>query len=185
MLNPGSDQLVLAMLRDPLRREEGFRQMMGLYQEKLYSLIFRMTRSADDTHDVLQETLVKVLLNADRFQGNSSLYTWVYRIAVNESISFLKKRKRRMTSDLEPDTHGQIEQGLAAGISEKEVQKVLKEAIELLPEKQRIVFNLRYFEELGYQQMSEILETSVGSLKASYHHAVKKIENHLQSVQIL
>lgn len=90
-----------------------------------------------------------------------------------------------MTSDLEPDTHGQIEQGLAAGISEKEVQKVLKEAIELLPEKQRIVFNLRYFEELGYQQMSEILETSVGSLKASYHHAVKKIENHLQSVQIL
>lgn len=178
----GSDQHLLSLLCDPLRREEGFRQMMDQYQERLYSMIYRMTHSADDTQDVLQETLVKVLLNADRFKGNSSLYTWLYRIAVNESITMLKKRKRQMTSELDPTQHEQ--QDFGTEWTDRQLQKALKTAIEALPEKQRIVFNLRYFEELGYQQMSEILDTSVGALKASYHHAVKKIENHLQSVHI-
>ena len=156
--------------------------MMDQYQDRLYRMIHRMTRSEDDTRDVLQETLVKVLLNADRFKENSSLYTWLYRIAVNESITFLKKRNRQMTAELDPAQHEQQDAGV--GWTDREVQAVLKTAIEALPDKQRIVFNLRYFEELGYQQMSEILDTSVGSLKASYHHAVKKIENHLQTVHI-
>lgn len=156
--------------------------MMDQYQERLYSMIYRMTRSVDDTQDILQETLVKVLLNADRFKENSSLYTWLYRIAVNESITYLKKRKRRMTSELDPVQHEQQDSG--TGWTDRQVQAALKAAIESLPDKQRVVFNLRYFEELGYQQMSEILDTSVGALKASYHHAVKKIENHLQTVHI-
>lgn len=156
--------------------------MMDQYQERLYSMIYRMTRSVDDTQDILQETLVKVLLNADRFKENSSLYTWLYRIAVNESITYLKKRKRRMTSELDPAQHEQQDSG--TGWTDRQVQAALKAAIESLPDKQRVVFNLRYFEELGYQQMSEILDTSVGALKASYHHAVKKIENHLQTVHI-
>ena len=156
--------------------------MMDQYQERLYSMIYRMTRSVDDTQDILQETLVKVLLNADRFKENSSLYTWLYRIAVNESITYLKKRKRRMTSELDPAQHEQQDSG--TGWTDHQVQAALKAAIESLPDKQRVVFNLRYFEELGYQQMSEILDTSVGALKASYHHAVKKIENHLQTVHI-
>ena len=124
-----------------------------------------MTRSEDDTRDVLQETLVKVLLNADRFKENSSLYTWLYRIAVNESITFLKKRNRQMTSELDPAQHEQQDAGV--GWTDREVQAVLKTAIEALPDKQRIVFNLRYFEELGYQQMSEILDTTIRDNVAS------------------
>lgn len=154
--------------------------LMSMIQERLYQMVYRITGSHTDTNDVLQDTLVKVFLHADKFNGKSSLFTWVYRIAVNESLTFIKKKKRFATQDLLGGEKWFSEtQTVDDNYTGKEIQRLLQKAIETLPEKQRLVFNLRYFEEMGYREMADILNTSEGALKASFHHAVRKVEKHL------
>lgn len=139
----------------------------------------------EDANDVVQNCLLKVYRNIQNFQGQSSLYTWLYRIATNEAITFLKKKKRRQTADVDEPDNGLANQLQADSFFDGDaVQAQLQQAIQQLPEKQRLVFNLRYFEEMSYRQMSDVLETSQGALKASYHHAVKKIERYFQQVEM-
>ncbi len=153
---------------------------MQRIQQRLYNMVYRITGSHADTDDVLQETLVKVYLNADKFNGKSSFFTWIYRIAVNEALNFLKKRKRFVSQDLKggEEWFGNNHMG-EDGPTGTEIQDLLQKAINKLPEKQQLVFNLRYFEEMNYREMSEMLSTSEGALKASFHHAVRKIEQQL------
>lgn len=158
---------------------------MEKYQERLYRHIRRLVAGHEDTNDVLQNCFIKVFRNIDGFKGNSKLYTWLYRIATNESITFLKKKNRRMAASLDNGEHNLANQLEADPYFDgDETQRRLQEALRQLPEKQRIVFNLRYFEEMPYRDMSDILGTSTGGLKASYHHAVKKIEHYLRNVEI-
>jgi len=173
-----TDEHILAMLADEGQRERGFRCLAERYQDRLYAHIRRLVLDADDAFDVLQNALVKVWRNVDRFRGQSRLYTWLYRIATNEALSFLEQQRRRQAAPLD-------ETALAARLTADPefegdaLQAQLLTALAQLPEKQRLVFNLRYFDEMNYQDMSDVLETSVGALKASYHHAVKKIERYL------
>lgn len=171
----------LAALRNPSTQQHAFRALVHEYQRPLYQLIRQMVVDHDDADDVLQNTFVKVFQNIHNFKGDSRLYSWVYRIAVNESLTFLQQKKRRFSADpndsiafmsqrLQADVHFDGEAGLLR----------LQAAVYSLPEKQQLVFRMKYFEAMTYESMSEILETSVGALKASYHHAVKKIETLLQ-----
>lgn len=141
-----------------------------------------MVTTHEDADDVVQNTFIKVFKNLDKFKGNSKLYTWIYRIATNESLTFLKNRKRRHSESID-DTEYTIENNLVADeyFDANNAQLILQKAIIALPEKQKAVFNLRYYEEMPYNDISEILETSVGALKASYHHAVKKIEEFIKN----
>ena len=158
-----------------------FEDLVREYKEKLYWHIRRMVLSHDDADDVLQNTFIKVYKNLPNFKGDSHIYTWLYRIATNESLTFLKKRARRlqisdetlqqnMVNNLESDPY----------FDGDEARLKLQRAIATLPEKQKQVFLLRYYEELPYAEMSEMLEVSEGSLKASYHHAVKKITHFIK-----
>lgn len=172
-----TDDHILGMLAEKSQQERGFRLLIERYQERLYKHIHRMVPDADDAYDVLQNTLVKVWRNIDRFRGQSQLYTWLYRIATNEALSFLEQSRRRQTQSLDQPESGAAMRLVAdTDIQGDELQARLMAALSGLPHKQRLVFNLRYFDEMSYQDMSDILETSVGALKASYHHAVKKIE---------
>lgn len=141
-----------------------------------------MVTSHADADDVVQNTFIKVYKNIDRFKGESKLYTWIYRIATNESLTFLKKRQKRFSESIDAG-NSNLTHNLKADtyFDGNAIQMKLQNAILLLPDKQKAVFNLRYYEEMPYSDMSEILETSVGALKASYHHAVKKIEEHLKN----
>ena len=178
-----SETELIAGLQDPARREAAFRILLEQYQERLYWHIRRMVLSHEDADDVLQNTFVKVYRNIGQFKGDSKLYSWMYRIATNEALTFLKQNSRmqgltderlqeKMVSRLEADPY----------FDGDRAQIQLQRALAGLPEKQRLVFNLKYFEEMPYEQMSEVLETSVGALKASYHLAVKKIEGFIKAV---
>jgi len=152
---------------------------MSTYQEKLYWHIRRLTHVHEDADDVLQNTLIKVIRSIDRFEGKAKLYTWLYRIATNESLTFLKRRKSRSSTG---DDMGLAERLAADPYWDGDkAELVLQEALTILPEKQKAVFLLRYYEEMPYREMSEVLQTSEGSLKASYHHAAKKIEAFVKS----
>ncbi len=178
-----TDDQILSLLQHKESYEKGFRALMETYQERLYWHIRKMVYEHDDANDVIQNTFIKVYRSIDRFQGKSKLYTWLYRIATNESITFLNKKKKKATSSID-DEEANIGNRLKADeyFDGDEIQLQLQMAIEQLPEKQRLVFNMRYFDEMSYVDMSEVLETSVGALKASYHHASKKIESYLRSV---
>jgi len=173
-----TDDEILALLRQPHSMERGFRLLMQAYQERLYWHIRRMVVEHEDANDVLQNCLIKVYRNIGAFEGRSGLYTWLYRIATNEALTFLKKKKRKTAADLDDEAYD-LASTLRADpyFNGDEVQIRLQEALGRLPEKQRLVFQLRYFEEMPYRQMSNVLDTSEGALKASYHHAVKKIEH--------
>ena len=176
-----SDAEIIELLRQPARREEGFRYLLRKYSERLYAHVRRMVGNHSDTDDVLQNTFLKVHRHVDNFEGRSQLYTWLYRIASNEALTLLQKRKRLTVSSLDDPDAPVGQQPVAAPYQEsEEIQRRLFTAIGTLPEKQRLVFNLRYFDELSYQEMSDLLGTSVGGLKASFHHAVKKVEQHLR-----
>jgi RNA polymerase sigma factor (sigma-70 family) len=164
-----------------LDKEGGFRSLMHQYQEQTYWHIRRMVTTHEDADDVVQNTFIKVFKNLDKFKGNSKLYTWIYRIATNESLTFLKSRKKRHSESID-ETENAIENSLVADdyFDGNNAQVILQRAIIALPEKQKAVFNLRYYEEMPYSDMSEVLETSVGALKASYHHAVRKIEEFIK-----
>lgn len=174
-----SDEYILRLLRDSATFEQGFALLMSTFQEQLYWHIRRMVHDHEDASDVLQNTFIKVFRGYHNFEGKSKLYTWLYRIASNESLSFLQRKRAGISMDAEVVG---IWNQLQADVyfDGDEAQLLLKNAIESLPDKQKLVFNLRYYEEMPYEEMSQVLDTSVGALKASFHHAVKKIERFVQ-----
>jgi RNA polymerase sigma-70 factor (ECF subfamily) len=172
------DKELLNQFREPATREAGFTRIIKKYQEKLYWHIRRMVVEHEDANDVLQNMFIKVWNGLGNFREDSQLYTWLYRIATNECLTFLEQQKKRSSVSL-----SDVESGLSNKLqSDKhfdanKLEWKLQVAIQQLPEKQRVVFNLRYYDEMPYEKMSKVLETSEGALKASYHHAVKKIED--------
>ncbi len=172
-----SDEQILSFLKEQKSAEKGFRLLMQKYQERLYFQIRRLVLAHDDANDVTQNTFIKVFRNIHNFKGDSKLYTWLYRIATNEAITFLNKKKKKATTSLDSDDNllaNQLEADPYFDGDEAQIR--LEKALTTLPNKQRVVFNMRYYDELSYKEMSEVLKTSEGALKASYHHAVKKIE---------
>ncbi len=167
----------ISQLLNPKTQNNAFQKLLSDYKRPLYNQIRNIVLNHDDSNDVLQNTFIKVFQNLNNFKGESKLYSWIYRIATNEAITFINKKakisgatsaelKSRIVENLEADTH----------FDGNEIQIKLQKAILTLPEKQQLVFKMRYFEEIKYEEMSTILGTSVGALKASYHLAVKKIE---------
>ena len=176
------DKLLVAQLKDAKTQELAFRNLMSLYKKRLYWHIRKIVISHDDADDVLQNTFIKVFKNIHKFNEESQLYSWMYRIATNESITFVNAKAKKKHVDIS-ELQNQLVDNLSNDIyySGDEIQQKLQKAIITLPKKQQLVFNMKYFDEMKYSEMSEILETSVGALKASYFHAVKKIEKHLKS----
>jgi len=180
MQSTNDDSELLQSFRIEETKEAAFTQILKKYQERLYWHIRRMVVDHEDANDVLQNMFIKVWKNLENFREDSQLYTWLYRIASNESLSFLESRKKRnLSTDSYDDEDQYLSNKLIAekDFDEKKLEWKLQLAIQRLPEKQKAVFNLRYFEEMPYEEMSKVLETSEGALKASYHHAVKKIED--------
>jgi RNA polymerase sigma factor (sigma-70 family) len=174
---PVSDEQIMELLRSEQGFEKGFRQLMAQYRERLYWHIRRMVLLHEDADDVLQNTFIKIYRGVLQFEGKSKLYTWMYRIATNEAISHLQSKARNASESID-DTLTAMSNRLQADewFDGDAVEVKLQKAIAELPEKQRIVFNLRYYDEMPYEQMSAVLSTSTGALKASFHHAVKKVE---------
>ncbi len=171
---------IIVKLQDPYLQREAFGEVVRHYSEQLYWQIRRMVLSHDDANDLLQNTFLKAWSNLEYFRGDARLSTWLYRIALNESLNFLNKQRA--------SNHLSLDEAESAAFNKLEsdsyfdgdhTQLLFEKAIQTLPEKQRIVFNLKYFQEMKYEDISVIVGTSVGSLKASYHHAVKKIEEFL------
>ncbi|OEY72613.1 MULTISPECIES: RNA polymerase sigma factor [Salegentibacter] len=177
-----SEDLLIKRLQEKKTSSEAFKELVSLYKERLYWHIRNMVKDHEDTHDVLQNTFIKVFKNIHNFKGESKLFSWMYRIATNEAISFLNKRAKRNQISSE-DLQQQLIANLESDVyfEGDEIQLKLQKAIASLPAKQQQVFNMKYFQELKYREMSEILETSEGALKASYHHAAKKIEEYLKT----
>ena len=172
-----TDQELVRLFREGGHPDHAFGLIVNRYQEKLYWHIRKIVISHDDTDDVLQNMFIKVFQALHRFREDSSLYTWLYRIATNEALSYLKKSKSRQIISME-DMGKYLERTLESDAYSDgdEIRMKLQKAILKLPEKQRIVFNMKYFDEMKYEDMSVILKTSVGALKASYHHAIKKLK---------
>jgi RNA polymerase sigma-70 factor (ECF subfamily) len=171
---------MIKKLSQPDTRREAFTQVVKDYGEKLYWLIRKMGLSHDDTNDIVQNTFMKAWMNLDSFRGDSKLSTWLYKIAINENITFLNKQRTMNNISIDDADVFLLEKLKSDDYFDgDDLQLKLQEAILNLPEKQRIVFNMKYYEDMKYEEMSEILGTSVGALKASYHHAVKKIETFL------
>ena len=168
---------LVASLKNSETKETAFRELIKLYKERLYWHIRKIVISHDDADDVLQNTFVKVFKNIDKFKEHSKLYSWMYRIGTNEAISFLQKKAKRNNVDIN-DYQQELTSNLESDqwFSGSDIQIILQKAIATLPPQQQLVFKMKYFDEMKYQEISDILETSVGGLKASYHHAVKKIE---------
>lgn len=174
---------LISQLQNASTKEQAFRKLVSQYKERLYWHIRKIVISHDDADDVLQNTFIKIFNNINTFKAESKLYSWMYRIATNEAITFINKKakekkvditnyQQEMANNLEDDTW----------FSGNEIQLILQKAIATLPQKQQLVFNMKYFDEMKYSEIAEILETSVGGLKASYHYAVKKIENYIKLV---
>jgi len=174
------DKDLLSEFRNPDTRESAFGKILKKFQEKLYWHIRRMVVDHEDTNDLLQNVFIKVWKSLDHFREDSQLYTWLYRIATNECLSFLEQKKKKQALSLE-SSDGQLAERIRAEkhFDSGKLEWKLQLAIQQLPEKQRVVFHLRYYDEIPYAEMSRILETSEGALKASYHHAVKKIEDYI------
>jgi RNA polymerase sigma-70 factor (ECF subfamily) len=172
----------IARLRNPLTKEAAFRELLKLYKERLYWHIRKIVLSHDDADDALQNTFIKIHRSIDKFKGDSKLFSWMYRIATNESITLINKNAKRLQITNE-EYQDKALNNLTADVyfEGDDIQLKLQKAIATLPQKQQIVFNMRYFEDLKYKDMAEILETSEGALKSSYHIAAKKIEAFLTS----
>ncbi len=175
---------LIALIKNKQTANKGFEVLLSQYQEKLYWHIRRIVLSHEDADDVLQNVFIKVFRYITNFKGEASLYTWLFRIATNESLSLIKKRKKHQdVSDEETKDLAFSTLQSDPYFNGNDAMMRLKAAIASLPEKQMLVFNMKYFEGTKYSDMAEILETSVGSLKASYHHAVKKIEKYIKEEQ--
>lgn len=177
-----TDQELIKQLLEPTTRQKAFKLLVDTYKERLYWHIRKIVISHDDSDDVLQNTFIKVFKNINNFKGDSQLYTWMYRIATNESLSYLKSKSQRTRLNNE-NTHQQMVDRLQADVyfEGNDIQLKLQKAIAQLPEKQKLVFNMRYFDEIKFKDMAKILDTSEGALKASYHIAVKKIQKKLST----
>ncbi|RSK39319.1 RNA polymerase sigma factor [Mangrovimonas spongiae] len=163
-------------------KDNAFKELLHLYKERLYWHIRKIVLSHDDADDVLQNTFIKVFKNIDKFKGDSQLYSWMYRIATNESLTFLKKKSKRLQisdEELQQQTINNLEADVY--FNGDDIQLKLQKAIATLPQKQQLVFNMKYFDDIKYKDMANILDTSEGALKASYHMATKKIEAYLKS----
>jgi RNA polymerase sigma factor (sigma-70 family) len=172
----------ITRLQDSLSKDAAFRELLKLYKERLYWHIRKIVICHNDADDVLQNTFIKVHRNIDEFKGQSKLFSWMYRIATNESITHINKKAKRLQITNEEHQTNAINNLTADVYFEgDEIQLKLQKAIATLPHKQQLVFNMKYFEDIKYKDMSDILETSEGALKASYHIAVKKIEAFLTS----
>ena len=172
------DKDLLNQFKIVSQKEAAYTAIIKKYQEKLYWHIRRMVVEHEDANDVLQNMFIKVWKGLENFREDSQLYTWLYRIATNESLTFLEQQKRKFAVSIDEEDTGLTNKVKASeGFDANKLEWKLQLAIQKLPAKQRIVFNLRYYDELPYEQMSKILETSEGALKASYHHAAKKIED--------
>jgi RNA polymerase sigma factor (sigma-70 family) len=176
------DKELLFQFRQPETKERAFTALMKKYQEKLYWHVRRMVIEHEDANDVLQNVFIKVWRALENFREDSQLYTWLYRIATNESLTFIEQQKKRGSVSYE-EVEANLSNKIVADkhFDAHKIEWKLQLAIQQLPEKQRIVFNLRYYDEMPYEEMSRVLETSEGALKASYHHAVKKIEEYLKN----
>jgi len=176
------EKILVTKLKNSETQEQAFRDLMSLYKERLYWHIRKIVYVHDDADDVLQNTFIKIFKNIHSFQENSKLYSWMYRIATNEAITFINKKASKQNVDL-----SELQYKMADNLqndeyySGEQIQLILQKAIVTLPHKQQLVFNMKYFDDMKYADMSEILGTSVGALKASYFHAVKKIEEFLKS----
>lgn len=174
------DKDLLNLFKEPSSKEKAFTLMVKKYQEKLYWHIRRLVITHDNANDVLQNVFIKVWKGLENFREDSQLYTWLYRIATNESLTLLDQQKRKASTsfnDVESDLTNSIKAD--SNFDANRLEWKLQLAIQQLPEKQRAVFNLRYYDEMPYEEMSRVLETSEGALKASYHHAAKKIEDYI------
>jgi RNA polymerase sigma-70 factor (ECF subfamily) len=174
------DKELLELFRDPSQRERAYTAIVKKYQEKIYWHGRRMVVDHDDAHDVVQNVFIKVWKGLDNFREDAKLYTWLYRIASNESLTFIEQQKKRQIVSFEDAQSGLADRLKAdKDFDPNKLEWKLQLAIQQLPEKQKLVFSLRYYDEMPYEDMSRILETSEGALKASYHHAVKKIEEYI------
>ena len=169
------ESTIVRQLQDESTRHAAFTDVVNAYKEPLYWQIRRMVTIHDDADDILQNTFIKAWNGLSSFRGESKLSTWLYRIATNETLNFLERQRHASVSLDDEESHAALTLQSDPFFDGDETQQQLQEAINLLPPKQRQVFNMKYFEEMKYEDMSEVLETSVGALKASYHHAVKKI----------
>ena len=174
------DKELLELFRDPSQRERAYTAIVKKYHEKIYWHVRRMVVDHDDAHDVVQNVFIKVWKGLDNFREDAKLYTWLYRIASNESLTFIEQQKKRQIVSFEDAQSGLADRLKAdKDFDPNKLEWKLQLAIQQLPEKQKLVFSLRYYDEMPYEDMSRILETSEGALKASYHHAVKKIEEYI------
>ena len=176
-----SDNQLLDMFRNAKTRNLAFNQIINQNQERVYWHIRKIVLSHEDANDIIQNTFIKVWNNLDSFKGDSKIYTWIYRIATNESLQFLKKKKKHYFESID-NVSSRLSNLLIAEryFDGNEIEKKIQEALLKLPTKQRIAFNMKYFEKMKYDEISEILGTSVGALKANYHHAKNKIEKFLK-----
>ncbi len=174
------DQELLLKIRNPETLSYGFNLLVRAYQQRVYWHVRKMVIDHDDADDLTQEVFIKVHKHIGSFREDSQLFTWIYRIATNECLTFLNKKRRRFFLPLE-DVGKELSAKLdtSSDISGEDIQIKLQKVLLKLPDKQRLVFNMKYFDELSYEDMSAITKTSVGALKASYHHAVKKVEDYL------
>ena len=181
-LTAAEDAELLRQFRNPATRESAYTAIIKKYQERLYWHIRRMVVDHDDANDVLQNVFIRVWKALDNFQEQSQLYTWLYRIGTNESLTFLEGKKKRSSVSLSDEENG-FENQIRAdqNFDANKLEWKLQLAIQQLPEKQKLVFSLRYYDEMPYEEMSRVLDTSEGALKASYHHAAKKIEDYIRN----
>ena len=181
MSNTYNEKEIVVLLQDPALQREAFARIVKEYSEQLYWQIRRLVLTHEDANDILQNTFIKAWTNIEYFRGDAKMSTWLYRIALNECLTFLNKQRASQQlsiDEAETETMNQLEGDVY--FDGDETQKIFLRAVKQLPEKQQMIFNLKYFKEMKYEEISEILGTSIGALKASYHHAVKKIESFLE-----
>lgn len=174
-----TDQEILALISNEATVNHGFKALMTMYQQRLYWTIIKIVLTHEHTDDVLQNTFIKAFRALKNFEERSSLYTWLHKIAVNEALNLRKQEMKKHSIVPIENSGATVQAGSTDGYEEEEMLTRLHNAINSLPDKQKEVFSLRYFEEMSYQDISDKLGTSVGALKASFHHAIKKVETHL------
>jgi RNA polymerase sigma-70 factor (ECF subfamily) len=176
-----TEQVLIAALKDEVQQKRAFQTLVETYQERLYWHIRKLVLNHDDANDVIQNTFIKAWKGLKNFRADAKLYTWLYRIATNESLTFINNRKKKFTESFDGEEEYSPANKLKADeyFDGNEAEIKLYKALETLPDKQREVFHLRYFEDLKYDDIAEITGTTVGGLKASYHHAIKKIEQYI------
>lgn len=174
-----SDTEIVALMLTSGQQNNGLRHLMTRYQERLYWVIKNIVESHDDTDDVLQNTFIKAYKNIEKFESRSSLFTWLYRIATNEALTFKKSRQKKATVSIIENSTSSGDKAIENENSEDDLLQKLENVLDMLPDRQKQVFKMRYYDELSYEEIANTLQLSEGALKASYHHAVKKIEQYI------